>query len=403
MQNKKKLIIIAIFGVVLILLFILKPWSKNDDKADSAKVIIGTFETYVTEVGELKAQTALDITVPEVSFRRELDIWDMKILDIVEEGKIVEKGDHVATLDPTEVTERMRDVDVRLDEYYNNLENAKLDSSLTLSAARESIQKAKDLVIDKEIKVEQSTYESKAIQRQSKIELEQAYRSLAKVKRDLEKKKRRIKVSIDRYLQTVDRYENRKNLYLQLQSELDIKSPANGMIVYGYGYDGRVKAGTHVGRHAPLIATLPDLSSLISEMYVKEVYIAKIAVGNEVRISIDAFPDKKFRGEIVKIANIGQEIPGEYQNGFKVEVRLDPFHVDLLPSMTTSNIIITGLWEDALMIPKRAVFGNDSLRYVMKKSGLNSVKQNVELGGENDDFFRITSGLKEGDEVLFEE
>jgi hypothetical protein len=138
-------------------------------------------------------------------------------------------------------------------------------------------------------------------------------------------------------------------------------------------------------------------------MYVKEVNIAKIAVGNEVRIAIDAFPDKKFTGEIIKIANIGQEIPGEYQNGFKVEVRLNPFHVDLLPSMTTTNVVITGSWEDALMIPKKAVFGNDSLRYVMKKSGLNSVKQKVELGGENDEFFRITYGLEEGDVVLLED
>ncbi len=403
MQNKKQIVIVAVIGLIFILLLILKPWNDSNDVKDSVKVIKGTFETYISEMGELKAQIALDITVPEVSYRRELDIWQLKILDIVEEGKIVEKGDHVATLDPTEVMERMRDVDKRLDGYYNSLENAKLDSSLTLSAARESIQKAKDRVLDMEIKLEQSTYESKAVQRQSKLELEQAQRSLAKVRRDLEKQRRKMIVSIDRYQRKIDKYEGRKKLYLQLQSELDIKSPANGMIVYGFGYDGRVKVGTRVGRYAPLIATLPDLSSLVSEMYVKEVNIAKIAVGNEVRITIDAFPDKKFTGKIIKIANIGQEIPGEYQNGFKVEVRLDPFHVDLLPSMTTTNVVITGSWEDALMIPKKAVFGNDSLRYVMKKSGLNSEKQEVELGGENDDFFRITSGLEEGDVVLLED
>ncbi len=403
MQNKKKLIIATVTGLILILLFILKPWDKSDSHKESVRVIKGTFETYITEIGTLKAQVALDIIVPEVSYRRELDIWELKILDIVEEGKIVKTGDHVATLDPTNVVERMRDVDIRLDEYYNNLENAKLDSSLTLSAARETIQKAKDLVLDKEIKVEQSTYESKAIQRQSQLELEQAYRSLAKVKRDLDKKRRKMKISIDRDIQTVDKYEKRKKLYLQLQSELDIKSPANGMIVYGFGYDGKVKAGTRVGRYAPLIATLPDLSSLISEMYVKEVNIAKIAVGNTVRISIDAFPDKKFTGEIIKIANIGQEIPGEYQNGFKVEVRLDPFHVELLPGMTTTNVVITGLWEDALMINKSSVFGNDSLRYVIKKTGLNSIKQIIELGGENDEFFRITSGLEEGNVVFLKD
>jgi len=403
MQNKKRVIVIAAIGLVLILLFILKPWNKSKVEKNSVIVAKGIFETYITEMGELKAQVALNITVPEVSYRRELDIWELKILDIVEEGKIVKQGDHVATLDPTEVMEYLRNVEQKLDKYYNELETAKLDSSLTLSEVRETIQKAKDRVLDKEIKLEQSEYESKAVQRQSKLELEQAQRSLAKAKRDLQKQNRKVKVSIDRYLGKIDKYEGRKKLYLQLQSELDIKSPADGMIVYGYGYDGKVKAGSHVGKHAPLIATLPDLSSLISEMYVKEVNIAKIAVGNKVRIFIDALPDDKFTGEIIKIANIGQQIPGEYQNGFKVEVRLDPSHVDLRPGMTTTNVVITGLWEDALIIPKNAVFGNDSLRYVMVKSGLNSVKQKVEIGGENDKFFRVTSGLEVGDVVLFDD
>ncbi len=385
--------------MLLILFLIVKSFLKEEESV-RVKVTRGTFETYITEIGELKAQKSLDILIPEVAFRRELDIWQMKILDIVEEGKIVQKGDHVATLDPTDVVEQLRDVDAKLDDYYNRLETAKLDSSLTLSAARDAIQKAKDDVLDKEIKVEQSVYESKAVQRQAKLELEQAKRYYERAKRDIEQSRRKLEVTIDRYNRKIQKYEKRKSLYMQLRSELDIKSPADGMIVYGMGYDGRIRVGSRVGRWAPLIATLPDLSTLMSETYVKEVNIAKISLGNKVRISIDAFPDQKFTGEIVKIANIGQEIPGEYQNGFKVEVKLDPYHVELLPGMTTTNEIITGTWDDALMVPKNAVIGNDSVKYVLKRSGLNTVKQEVELGGENEEFFRITSGLNEGDEVI---
>ncbi len=385
---------------MLILLFVFKPWATGNAEAESVTVTKGTFETYITEIGELKARKALDITVPEVSFRRELDIWSLKIMDIVEEGKIVKKGDHVATLDPTNVVEELRNVDIKLDGYYNKLETAKLDSSLTLSAARDAIQKAKDLVLDKEIKVEQSVYESKAIQRQSKLELEQAKRSFERSKRELEQRRRKLKVSIDRYQSKIKKYEHRKSLYLQLRSELDIKSPADGMIVYGWSYDGKIRAGSRVGRWAPLIATLPDLSTLMSEIYVKEVNIAKISLGDKVRITVDAFPDKEFTGEITKIANIGQEIPGEYQNGFKVEVTLDTYHVELLPGMTTTNVIITGTWEDALMVPKNSVFVNDSIKYVLLRSGLKTIKQPVVIGGENEDFYRITSGISEGDVVV---
>ncbi len=400
MTLKKKYIFIPGALIVLILLFVFKPWATGSSDNESVRVIKGTFETYITEIGELKARKALDITVPEVSFKRELNIWALKIMDIVEEGKIVKKGDHVATLDPSDVVEELRNVDVKLDDYYNKLETAKLDSSLTLSAARDAIQKAKDLVLDKEIKVEQSVYESKAVQRQARLELEQAKRSYDRSLRELEQKRRKLKVSIDRYQSKIEKYEHRKALYLQLRKELDIKSPADGMIVYGWSYDGKIRAGSHVGRYAPLIATLPDLSSLMSEIYVKEVNIARISLGDEVRITVDAFPDKEFSGKITKIANIGQEIPGEYQNGFKVEVTLDKYNVELLPGMTTTNVIITGTWDDVLMIPKSYVFVNDSVKYVLVKSGLKTEKQKVTIGGENEEFYRITSGLKEKDVVI---
>jgi len=386
--------------VILILLLVFKPWKSGSEKSESVKVVKGVFETYITEVGELKAEKSLDILIPEIAFRRELDIWQLKILDIVEEGKIVKKGEHVATLDPTDVEEEMRNNEKKLDDYLNRLETARLDSSLTLSAARDAIQKAKDVVLDKEIKVEQSVYESKAIQRQAKLELEQARRSFDRSKRGFEQKRRKLRISIERYNIKIKKYEHRKELYLQLRSQLDVKSPSDGMIVYGMGYDGKIRVGSHVGRWAPLIATLPDLSTLMSEIYVKEVNIAKIALGNTVRIKIDAFPDKEFTGKIITIANIGQEIPGEYQNGFKVEVKLDPYHVELLPGMTTTNQIVTGTWDDALMVPKDAVFGNDSIKYVLKSSGLNTERQEVVLGGENEEFFRIVSGLEEGDVVM---
>jgi multidrug efflux pump subunit AcrA (membrane-fusion protein) len=400
MHFTKKHIIYAASALTIIVLLIIKPWKTSETKEKTVRVTKGTFETYITEIGELKAEKSLDIMVPEVLFRRELDIWELKILDIVEEGKIVKKGDHVATLDPTNVVEELKDVNTRLDDYYNRLETAKLDSSLSLSSSRDNIQKAKDLVLDKEIKVEQSVYESKAVQRQARLELDQAKRSLERAIRNLEQQKRKHEKYINRYNEKIKKYERRKGLYLKLQSELNITSPADGMIVYGWSYDGPIRAGSRVGPWSPLIATLPDLSTLMSEIKVKEINIAKIALGNKVRISIDAFPDKIFTGIIVKIANIGQEIPGEYQNGFKVEVKLDPYHEDLLPGMTTTNTIITGTWEDAVMVHKKAVFGNDSVKYVFKHSGLSTEKQEVVTGGENEEFFRIISGLKEGDEVV---
>ncbi len=398
-MNKKQIGLIA--GFVVIVALIWHPWKSNDQSQTSATVQEGLFETSVEATGELKALKALDIKVPEVSFNDEVDIWAMKILSIVEEGKIVKKGDEVAKLEPTEIEENLARVKERLNELYTFVEDAKIDSSLQLSAARENIQKRKDEVIDAELKVEQSVYESKAIQRQTNIEYEKAIRSLVKSERDLITKTQKHKYKIARNQKKVERYENKKRLMEQLRSELTIKSPADGMVIYGIAYNGqKVKVGSRVGRWMPLIATLPDLSTLISEIQVKEIDIAKIKIGQDVKLKIDAFPKKVFDGKIISIANVGQEIPGEFQNGFKVNVELRDINESILPGMTTTNTIITNSIEKAIYVDKTAIRGNDSLRFVLKKDGMSVVRQEVKLGEENEEAYHIVAGLNKGDKVV---
>jgi hypothetical protein len=83
-----------------------------------------------------------------------------------------------------------------------------------------------------------------------------------------------------------------------------------------------------------------------------------------------------------------------------VEVKLGPYHVDLLPGMTTSNEIITGTWDGVLMVPKNTVFVTDSVSYVKRVNGLKTETVEVTIGAENEEFFMITSGLEERDKVL---
>ncbi|MCU4155397.1 HlyD family efflux transporter periplasmic adaptor subunit [Carboxylicivirga sp. A043] len=399
-MDKRKLSLI-IAPIVLLTVIIWQPWKTLSSSHKTIKVEKGLFETTVEATGELKAEKAVDITVPEVSFNDEVDIWAMKILSLIEEGKIVKKGDEVAQLEPTEVEENLTTVNEKLNELYTLVEDAKIDSTLALEAQRETIQKERDRVLDAELKVEQSSFESKAVQRQTAIELEKAHRSLSKSKRDLITKTQKHKTLIARNERKVKRFEYKKNLLEQLRSELIVTSPADGMIIYGNGYNGqKVKVGSRVGRWMPLIATLPDLNTLISEMYVKEIDIAKIKINQDVNITIDAFPKKIFKGRITSIANIGQEIPGEFQNGFKVIVKLMDFEEELLPGMTTTNTIITNSFKDALYIDKKAVLGNDSINYVIQKKGLSLIRKQIITGLETDMYYQVIDGLEENEKVI---
>ncbi|WP_439183656.1 efflux RND transporter periplasmic adaptor subunit [Carboxylicivirga taeanensis] len=396
----KKTITGILAAIGLLTLLIWQPWKIGQQTGNTVTVKKGKIESTVSAAGELKAEKAMDILIPEVCFDEELDIWSIKILSIADEGKIVTKGEQVAQLDPTEVEEAMAIARDKLSELYTQLEDARIDSSLALAAQRETIQKQRDLVMDTEIKVEQSSYESPAIQRQTQIELEKAQRSLSKTQRDLITIAQKHKTQIARSHRKIKRYEYKLSLLEQLRSQLIIASPGDGMIVYGNGYDGqKIKVGATVGRYMPLIATLPDLSSLISEIYVKEIDIAKIEVGQTVNIAVSALSDKVFQGQIKSIANIGQVIPGTFQNGFKVIVELHNHEAALLPNMTTNNTIITNSRANTLLVDKRAVKGNDSINYVFKRTGWSTIKQEVEVGIENEEFIEILQGLNEHEQV----
>jgi hypothetical protein len=144
------------------------------------------------------------------------------------------------------------------------------------------------------------------------------------------------------------------------------------------------------------------MTKMISETYINEIDIAKIKVGQKVTLSIDAFPDKELKGEVISVANIGQPMPKSDSKVFLVNIRVFGSDPDLKPAMTTGNLIQTGLYSDKLYVPCEAVFETDSTKFVyQKKSGI--VRQLVDIGEENEDYVIVNKGIKEGDILLLNE
>jgi multidrug efflux pump subunit AcrA (membrane-fusion protein) len=400
-MKQRLLILIPVVFVILAFLGYRFFLSEDVDETDLVEIKKGKFELYVVSMGELEAHESKDILIPEVLLDRTIRIRHIGINDLVREGTEVEEGDYVATLDPSEVEENIKNSQETLDMLNGNLENARMDSSLNLSDARDAIRQARDNVLDKEVKVEQSVYESKAIQRQVQIELEMAKRSLEQKKRNYQQKKRKNEISIKRIEGKIKQEEEHMQTLLQLKKDLVVQAPARGVVVYARDWGGdKIKVGSRVSRWNPRIAILPDLSTILSVTYVKEIDVTKIREGMPVKISIDAFPGEVFDGVVKTVANIGKEIEGQFLNGFKVEIEVDPHGVDLLPGMTSTNRFIIESMDDQLMVPREAVFVEDSRQVVYKKTPLGVVREKVKTAGENEEYIRILEGVKEGDKVF---
>jgi multidrug efflux pump subunit AcrA (membrane-fusion protein) len=146
----------------------------------------------------------------------------------------------------------------------------------------------------------------------------------------------------------------------------------------------------------PIVAELPDLTDMVSKTFVNEVDISRVRKGQEVKLKVDAFPDKEYTGSVLDVANIGEQLRNYDAKVFEVTVQVNEMDSILRPAMTTSNEIVTEVYNNVLSIPLEALH-SDSLSFVYLEKNGRVYKQEVITGVSNNDEIMIDHGVKEGD------
>jgi hypothetical protein len=184
-----------------------------------------------------------------------------------------------------------------------------------------------------------------------------------------------------------------------LLSKFDIIAPSPGMVIYKRDRMGaKRKVGSSINPWDNVVATLPDMSSMLSKTYVNEIDVSKVKAGQKVEIVVDAFPEKSYTGSVTSVANIGEQLPNADAKVFEVLIKVDGSDPILRPSMTTGNKIITKTISDVIYIPLESVqAGADSIPFVYLKNGN---KQVVVLGESNENNVIIEQGLAEGIQIF---
>ncbi len=394
------------FLLLFIVLIILFYWLFSPDHTDGNKylytnVIKGDFVSQVYVTGQLQTENSEIIELPGEIGSRNIDLYEIKVTDIVEEGTAVDSGGYVATLDHAAVEELRAKAADDLESARNAYEDARIDTNLNLSTLRDELLNAKVDLEEKKIVVDQSIYESPAVKRQAQLDVERAMRDMDQKEHNYTLKQKQDEYKVFRANEQVRKQQKRLDDIEILLGKLIVKAPKPGLVIYSYDQFGmKIKAGSTISRWRPKIAELPDLSSMISKTFINEIDVSKVKAGQSVKVGIDAFPEKSFDGEVVSVANIGQVIPNGDAKVFEVTVKVEGTDKDLRPAMTTSNIITTASLENVLYVSMEAVFSNDSLSYVFIEDGRDIKKQVVALGAANENFIVLNEGVTEGDVLL---
>ncbi|MFA5511818.1 MAG: HlyD family efflux transporter periplasmic adaptor subunit [Candidatus Kapaibacterium sp.] len=401
-----KIKIFASLGIIAIISVIFYFFLSEDDKGTyiAVKPSYGEFRSVVNNTGELRAKNSIDIRGPNNA--RSLGIWQMKITKIVDEGTIVKEGDFVAELDKTEIMREVKEIQLNIQKFESQLTQAKLDSTLTLSQARDELENIEFNLQEKKLQMEQSKYEAPSVIRQVELDYERTQRSFAQSKKNYETKVKQSITKINIILTDMMKEQQKMALYMETLDQFNIKAPASGMVIYAREWDGRRKVvGSTVDAWYPIVATLPDLTSMESVTYVNEIDIQKIKSGQKVKINLDANPDKRITGEVVKVANIGEQRRGSNAKVFEVIISVNEKDTTLLPSMTTANEIEISTIPNSLFIPIECLHSQENkdgkkTYYVFLKDGKKIKRNEVEIGEMNDNEVVINKGLSKDEQVL---
>lgn len=398
MKRNQLLLIVAILLLAIIGYYFFNKSGNTSEQQDIlTKVKYGPFKVAVNATGELEAKRSKKIMGP--ASMRNVQIFETTIQSLVPEGTEVKSGEFVAQLDKTEVANKMSDVQAEIDKVLTQLEQAKIDTSIEMRGLRDQMVNINYSKEETKLQVELSKYEPQAVIRQKNIEYEKILREYDQLKVRLNLTRDKNAAKIAEINASLNQQKTKMKRLQDVSKEFTITAPADGMVIYARGWEGKVSAGSRLRAWDPVVAELPDLTEMISKSYVNEVDISKVSVGQDVVIKVDAFPDKEYTGMIKKVANIGEQLRNYDTKVFEVLVSVNEQDSILRPAMTTGLEISINEMDSVLHVPLEAIY-KDSVSYVFLKEGRVPVKQEVVTGPSNELSIMIMGGLEKGQEVF---
>jgi len=198
--------------------------------------------------------------------------------------------------------------------------------------------------------------------------------------------------------------QNQAN-YAFMQAQLEqtsIKAPISGTIVSKHVRIGEIVAGPLGGGSFSVptpMAEIADLTDLEVQADIDEVDISQVFVGQETIITVDAYPEKTFKGLVREIASVTMS-KRDVGITYRVKVHITNPEKILKLGMTANLDFLLENREQILTVPKSAVLVQGDKQFVFKVRNQKVFKGVVETAMEGEEFIEITSGLQPGENVI---
>jgi HlyD family secretion protein len=347
----------------------------------------------------------------------------------VNEGERVKAGQFLMQIDP-------RSLRTRVDSGQAALQG----SQAALEQARQSVETAREqLVVSQQaFERQQGLWKSQLTTRET---LDRAQSDVKIAQSTLVEREKQV------YTQEVRLGQDRAQLASAQYdlSKVRIESPIDGIVTRRNIQEGETAVVGTMNNAGTVLLTIADMSVIQAEVEVDETNIPSVSLGQPGKISIDAIPDRSFKGHVTEIGNspiqpaAGQTTQTTQQaTNFKVVVVLDEAVPDVRPGFTCTADITTAKRKNVAAVPIPAVAVRelvyDAKGNIVKPPQTNQRRSTavpaasaaelepgqtrketdgvfvvrnghaefvpIKIGIAGDKYFEVLSGVKPGDQVI---
>lgn len=301
----------SVLAIVTSVILLSACGDQSTDGQNSSQGSQQSEEKTISAPAELVSLQNISISAPSVQ-----SMWQYKIEYIARENTLVKEGDVLLKFDGqslrTEMVTRRSDLSAAIKEAeQRKLANeARLEEfNLDLAEAKKNMDIAKRKVAITD--VSRSDIERRKQQAEFGITTElyeQAVQRVAQHKKSMQINEQVQQAKISKAQSEVD------ELMLSMK-RLEVRAPKEGMVVLiPNGDDEKPAVGDTVFRGSRIMS-LPALDKIAVKVEFDESFTADVLLGDDVRITLDAFPERPFTG---KITELGQSYRTKSTNNQKV-------------------------------------------------------------------------------------
>lgn len=205
--------------------------------------------------------------------------------------------------------------------------------------------------------------------------------------------------------------------------EVTIVAEIDGIVTRLNVEEGEIAIMGTLNNLGTVLMTVADLSTIETEVEVDETEVVEIDLGDRVKVTLDAFPDTSFTGEVTEIGNspiLSSEISGQQGVDFSVVITVLDTIPNVRPGLSADAEITVAAEDSALSIPIQSLTvrrkkdlkdyksadttnagkGEEEIEGVFVVEGDKARFRPVEVGITSQKHFQVVKGLEEAEKVV---